>query len=507
MSNNETRANTIAKNTLFLYMRSFMVMVIGIYSSRLLLNTLGINDYGICNLVGGVVAMFASLKSIFATTIQRFLNFEKGKGNTLRVLQVFNLSIVVQTILAIIFTTVVECVGLWLIYNKLNIPNGSFEAALFAFHFSVASAAITILGAPFDAAVIANERFNVFAGLAITNSVLKLLIILLIPLITFPRLKTYVVLMFLVTSFDVVFNFVYTRKFSECKLGFYWDKKLFNQISSFAGWSFFGNTAFALVNEGLNMLLNIFGGVALNAARGIAMQVKSSANTLANNLSVAIRPFVVQKAAISERDVIFGYIFRFSRLLFIIVVFTVSPIIVFCRSILEVWLVNVPQYTDAFVSIMMLHLIQRALHAPLDLLFNSLGQIKRYQIYDSITLFLALPLSYVALKTGFPVWCVFAIVCIAEVINLCALLQCAKIEYQMSAKKYAKEVGLPCLKNLAIVSILSFPFTFIHPNNIFALASVVLAYIVCLLPFLYLCMLNPQDQELIKEFVKKKWGK
>lgn len=500
----QSRSSTVINNTLFLYIRSLLTMIIGIYTSRVLLAALGVDDYGIYNLVAGIVAMFASLKGVFASSIQRFLNYAKGEEDEEQENKIFNLSLLIHLGLAVIFGLIVEIVGNWFIIEKLNIPQGSVDIALFVFHFSVITTVITIASIPFDAVVIANERFKYFAWLTLTDAALKLLIVYLLAMLPYNSLCSYAVLLFVIGVFDVSMNVFYCRKFKECKIHFVWDMALFKKLASFSAWNFLGNTAFSLVNEGLNMILNIFGGVAVNAGRGIAYQVKSAIQTLCNNIFVAVQPVIVQQAAQKEKELIFSNIFRLSKLNFFVSAITVVPIFVFAEYILKIWLGQIPPMSIPFVKLLMMYIVIRSLHSPIDLLFKAYGKVKRYQMVDSITLVLSVPLSFIFLKLGAPLYCVFVIMSIVEVINLSSIVVCANNELGFDAISYFKKVGIPCGVGFIVFFLFAYLFNyFISVNSLFYF--ILYLFVVALVTVsVSIMLLGKDDRLLVVSFLKNK---
>lgn len=500
---NQSRTNIIASNTLFLYLRSFVTMIIGVYTSRVLLSTLGVDDYGVYNLVGGIVTMFASLKTIFASAIQRFLNYEKGTGITERVQMVFNTGLIVQFILAFVFCIVVEVIGMWFIANKLNIPEKSISDAYFVFHLSVATAVLAILTAPFDATIIANEKMKVFAWLSMINSILKLIIVFSLPIIGGDYLRVYALLLLLVTVFDITFNIWYTRRFPECKIRFRLDKTMFKNIASFSGWVFLGNSAFSAVNEGINFMLNIFGGVAYNASRAIAYQLKSAISTLSANIIVASRPYIVQQSAINDKQHTYLQICKLSRLVFMVMALTVFPFIIFADTILRVWLVEPPIMSTLFVQLVLIHLLVRSLHEPIDTLFKSFGEIKYYQIFDSLTLALTLPISYAVLKMGAPIYSVFIVIIIVEVITLSILLVLIKKQFRLSMQYYLRNVFSLCLQATILFSIIGLVFYLFMPDNIYF--RLVFFLLFCLIEIIaaYILLLDNSERQLVVSVLKR----
>lgn len=322
----------IAKNTLLLYLRSIIVMILSIYSSRVLLKTLGVDDFGLYSVVGGVVAMFSSLKSVLAAAVQRFLNFEKGKGNNQQVQKIFNMSILVHLAIALLFALIVECFGCWYICNYLIVPHNNIDTALFVFHCSVIASMITIYTIPYDAVVIANERMDFYAIQSITDVTLRLAIIFLLPILPFSFIRSYAVLILIVAILIRIMSVIYTKRFPECKSLKYWNKETFKELISFAGWNFFGCIAYSLIEEVTNLILNLFGGVVANAARGLAYQIRSAIMTLSNNVLVASQPFITQRAANVDISTFWTYIFIQSRVMFYIMMLTGLPIYIYMQN-------------------------------------------------------------------------------------------------------------------------------------------------------------------------------
>lgn len=294
----------IAFNTLFLYVRMLILMFVAFYTSRVLLKELGINDFGLYGIVGGIVAIFSSLRGLFATATQRFLNFEMGKNDTNGLNTIFNISLIINITICIVFFICAEIIGLWFLENKLIIALERMDAAKWAFHFSVLASMISILTIPFDALIIAHEKMSFYAYVSILDACLKLGVIFILPYFAIDKLKLYAALIVAVSLVIRFISSVYCkRKFPECKYRICWDKKAFKEMGVFAGWNFAGNLAFALVNEGLNILLNLFGGVIANAARSIAYQVKNAITTMLSNIMIAIDPQATQLYARAPRMV------------------------------------------------------------------------------------------------------------------------------------------------------------------------------------------------------------
>lgn len=498
------KTNEIAKNTFFLYIRSFLTMGIGLYSSRLLLSTLGVQDFGLYNIVGGVVAMFASLKVVFAGSVQRFLSFEKGKGNSGDPQTVFNISLVIHAILATLFFLIVEIVGIQFLIPSLSLPEGSYNTALFVFQCSLLTAIVSILNTPFDAVIIANERIKFFAWVTLIESCLRCTVIMVLPLFAIRYVKTYAIAILIITLSITITNILYSRQFEECKYKKFNDRMLIKDLLSFSGWNFLGNTSFTLVNEGLNFLLNVFGGVAVNAARGLAYQVMGAVGTLNNNLFVAVKPVLMQQAAFQDKEILYEKISLISRFSFAAIVLTSYPIIVFSQDLLNIWLKEVPNNASLFIQILLVYSIIRSLHNPLELIFFSIGNIKVYQIIDAISYALSIPLSFICLKIGAPLWIVFAIMCIVAIINIGCVLICAKRVAEFKIKKYLHDVVIFTFKIVfPLIIIWYFTINYFYNSSFLLLLCEILAILASEFGIVY-CAMPKGDRHIIINILNKR---
>lgn len=494
----------IAKNTLFLYVRTLAIMIIAIYTSRVLLDKLGVEEFGIYNLVGGVVALFASLRGIFAQSVQRFLNYERGKGNEEKVRDIFNISLLLHVILGVLFSVIVLAFGVWYIPRYLVFPEGMLPTAMFVFYCSIAATFFTIISIPYDSAIIANEKFDFYAIVSIIDTLARLGIIYLITCFGADRLGTYAVLILIVTVFFRLVNILYALKFSECKPKKVWDRQIFKELASFSGWNFLGNTAFSLTNEGINFVINIFGGVTANAARGLAYHVKSAVIQLSSNIVIASRPHVTESSASEDKQTIFGYIIRVSRLMYIAVALTVLPLIVYTDQILNLWLVEVPEFTAVFVQLVLIQMLIRAPQASIDLLFSSYGKMKNYQIVQSISLFLSLPLAYVLLNIGLPIYWAFISMCIVEAITLAAIVVCADKELGFGLGYFMNKFlwkALVSLSQLIVIGLLF--YIFIKPTSFYILLLSLVSLVIISCLDVYFFYFDKEEKMLLKSLIVK----
>lgn len=311
MSNQLNNNKRIAKNTLFLYLRMFLMMAISLFTSRVILSTLGVSDYGIYNVVGGVVAMFGILSGSITNSITRFLTFELGKKDNEQLQKVFSTSLNVMFVLSFIILVIGEIVGIWFLNYKMNIPEGRMDAANWAFQCSLATFIIGLISIPYNSTIVAHEKMSVFAYISIFEVLMKLLIVYSLYVSPFDKLKSYaVLLMILMVMLRFIYGIYCNRNFQEAKYHFVHDKQLLKQMTSFAGWNFFGQGAYMLNNQGVNIVINLFFGVTVNAARGIATQVNTAVNQFVNNFMMALNPQITKTYAAGNLEDMHKLVFR-----------------------------------------------------------------------------------------------------------------------------------------------------------------------------------------------------
>lgn len=496
------RINIILKNTGFLYVRLFLTMILSFYTSRVILQVLGVNDFGVYSVVGSVTATFASLKTVFSEAVLRYLNYEKGLGNTDNVRKVFNLSILIHVIVALIFFVVVEIVGLWLINNKLNIPHERFEAALFVFHISVVSSVITIFTVPFDAVIIANEKINVYSIVSIFDALVRLGIILIVPYLGYDYLMSYAFLLLFVPLSTLLIYVFYCKRFDECSITKSFDQRLFKELSTYSSWNFLGNFIFSLVHEALNMMLNVYGGVVENAARNISYQARNAVSNFSNNALVAVKPFVIQSSAINGNDVLFRHTIALSKLSFYLSLVISAPLILFCEQLLDFWLAEVPTHAVIYTQLGICAILFRSLHGPISLMYMSLARIKRMTLVEGFIFMMSLFIAWVLLLLTLPLWSVFALLAITEVLTIIGLAVNARYEFGFIAKSYFKILSKLGLLFLAIF-LVSWVFTCITtPSTLFQLVLCCFIEVVIAVVVIYVFLEN-KEKKLCKEITAK----
>lgn len=497
-------AKRLAKNTLYMYIRMFVLLIISLYTSRVLLKQLGVEDYGVYNVVGSIVVMFNSLRGIFASSTQRFLNFEMGKGNTERLNTIFNMSVIINLIIALVLVVCVEIVGWWFLNYKINIDPSRLTAAKWVFQFSVISTVIALMTTPFDALIIANERMGFYAGASILDGVLKLLIIYLLAISPFDKLISYGFLLFCVhVLMRFVSAFYCHRNFKESRYKWCWDKPLFKDMASFAGWNFLANTGYTLSNEGINMLLNVFGGPIVNAARGITYQVRSALQQFISNVNKATDPYAMKLYAKDDMDGYYKILYAISKILFSVYACMAIPIFFFTDEILQLWLGQVPEYASIFIKLILVHGVVRSYLSPLNHLFYSANKVKYYQMCSLILSILVFFTAWFVLHLGYSYYSPFFVMVIYVVITYVVVLIQAKVLCNFPLINYLKSVTLPTLMSFIICVLFSYLISnLIAWNSYWFIVACILMAAISLVVSLFVGF-SKNERRLLLSIVKK----
>ena len=436
----------IARNTLMLYFRMLLIMAVTFYTSRVVLQTLGIEDYGIYNVVGGIVAMFGFLNSAMSSGTQRYLTFELGRGDKEKLKRVFITSMNIHMIIAVTVFILAESIGLWLLYNKMTIPSDRFNAAFWVYQCSILSTMVMFISVPYNATIIAHERMSAFAYISILEAILKLLIVYLLLLGDIDKLILYAVLMLAVqVTIRFIYNIYCRRHFEETRFSFLFDKVLFKEMLSFSGWNLWGNMASVTFTQGLNILLNIFFGPTVNAARGVAVQVQQAVTQFSMNFQTAINPQITKSYATEDYSYMHSLIFRSSRFTFCLLLCISLPIFMEAEALLGVWLNEVPDYSADFLRLILCVTILDAVANPLMVSAQATGRIKVYQSVVGGILLMILPVAYVVLKFGGTPQSVFIVHLIICMIAFVVRLLIVRSLVGLSVIRYFREVVVRCV--------------------------------------------------------------
>lgn len=450
----DTSANNkrIAKNTLLLYFRMLLIMAVTLYTSRIVLATLGVEDFGIYNVIGGVVAMFSVISGSLSSAISRFITYELGNGNNERLKVIFSSSVVIQVCLALLICILAEIGGVWFLNNKMNIPIERMDAANWVLQCSIVTFMINLISVPYNAAIIAHERMKAFAYVSILEAILKLAVVFALYLSSFDKLATYAVLLVAVALIiRLIYGFYCKKHFEECKFHFVYDRSVLRDIGGFAGWNFIGSASAVLRDQGGNIVINLFGGPVVNAARGIAFQVNNAISGFVTNFMTALNPQIIKSYASGNRDYMMTLIYQGARLSFYMLLLLSLPILVNTHYILDLWLRNVPNHTVFFVQLVLIFAMSESISNPLVTAQHATGKIRNYQLIVGGLQLMNLPVSYVLLRMGiFPEM----VIIVAIVFSQCCLaarLLLLRSMIGLSIRKYVMKVYL----NVLIVTIIS----------------------------------------------------
>lgn len=508
----ENRVNNtrIAKNTLFLYFRMFIIVAVSLYTSRVVLKTLGISDFGIYNVVGGIITMAGFLNSAMVAASQRFLSYELGRKDQYRLSRVFSTSVNIHLAICVVAFLVAETVGLWFVNTKLNIPTDRMYAANWVFQASIFSFFVNVMSVPYNSAIVAHERMSAFAYISILDVVLRLLVVFLLLIVPFDKLITYSVLTFLVMIFIRYCYTIYCkRNFSECTYHYIFDKKLFKEMFSFAGWSIVGNLGFSFKDQVSNIILNLFYGTTVNAARGVGMQVTSAVKTFAQSFSMALNPQITKQYAAGNIAESRRLVYTGSRYTFFLLSLASVPIIINLDYILALWLETVPEYTNQFVVFSILISLLYGLSECVTKAIQATGRIKWFQIGLSIIMLSELPIAWILMEMNFPPYAVMwpALFTYSVAILFRFMLVCRYVE-GYSIRYYLIQVVGRCLIVFAVCYISSYLLCNNLQKDFFGFAiSVVLSFSLTLLIIFFLGMLKSERLILvnrIRAIIKEK---
>lgn len=485
-----------------------IMMGVSLYTVRIVLDTLGVVDYGIYNVVGGIVTMFSFLSNSMAVASQRFFSFELGKKDYNQLKKTFSITISIYIMLSFVILLLAETVGLWFLNTQMTIPENRIEAANWIYQFSILSFMMTLFTIPYNAAIIAHERMNVYAWVSIIEVILKLLIVYLLLAFTYDKLKLYGVLIFGVTSIiTLIFRTYCKKRFKECRFSFFWNKSLFKEILSYSGWNLFGALASIFNNQGVNIVLNMFFGPIVNAAQAIAYQVNGALVQFVQNFMTAARPQIIKYYASGEKEKMVNLVFQSSKFSFLLLFILTMPLLLEANYILDIWLTHTPEYVVLFIRFIIIAALIDSLSHSLMTSAQATGKIKKYTSIIGGVMILNLPVSYLFLKLGYPPQTVFILAIVNSVICLSLRLLLLIKMIQFPVKRYLHKVVLPLLMVTSIAYILPFLLTIELKEGLSRFLIVGFTGLISSLICIYTLSLNKNEKSyivpLLSKFTKK----
>lgn len=478
------------------------VMLVTLYTSRIVLATLGVSDYGIYNVVGGIVAMFSFLNTAMSATTQRYITYNLGIGEVDTLKGVFSTAVLIHMIIAILVILLAETIGLWFLKTQMSIPADRATAAFWVYQCSILSTVFVINSIPYNAEIIAHEDMSFFAYVSIAEVILQLLSVYLLLIIRGDKLITYAVLILCVKFLVRIVYGLYAKKhYEEVTYRIKFNRNLFKEMSSFAGWSLFGTTATIFYTEGLNILLNIFFGPLVNAARGLAVQVQRAVSQFSSGFQTAINPQITKYYAAGDIGDMHQLIFRGSKYTFFLLFAISFPLFLETPFLLNVWLTTIPEYTVIFIRLMLCTVILDAVANPIITSVSATGKVKFYQIVIGSTLLLIVPISYVALKLGalpYFVYIIHLFICLI-VFFLRLFIVCPMIK--MKICDYVKNVIFKCVSLLLVSAPIPITCELVLPISNLKSIIVILLSIIVVTASGYFIILGNKERSIVKEHI------
>lgn len=452
----------VVKNTIFLYIRTFVSMIISLYTSRKILEALGVSDFGIYNVVGGVITMLTFLNGSMSVATQRFLTVELGRKDKGNYNRIFNMAVLIHLGLAALVLIAAETVGLWFVNTYLNIPAGRMSAANWVYQASVLSTILGILQTPYHASIVSHEHMHIYAYVGLGESFGKLFLVFLLIVYPYDRLIFWGFIMFFFQFLIAIIYRVYCiRQFPECKLRLKWDSSIFSSILKFTGWNMFGTVAWLLKDQGVNILMNIFGGPVANAARGVSGQISGAVQGLTSGFQSAVNPQITKRYAANDSEATCRLLCESSKISYFLLFIIVLPVMMEADFILKLWLVEVPPMAPVFTRIILIESLFSTLGNPMITSLMATGNIKWYQIVVGSSLLLIIPIAYLLMKCGFPIATALVVSALFILFGDVLRVIFCKRQIGLSLRLYGIKVVMPVF----MVTILSIILPlFIHYN-------------------------------------------
>ena len=480
-------------------------MIVGFFTSRILLNQLGIIDFGVYNVVGSIIVIFTFLNSTLLIGTQRFINFELGRGNHENLNKVFSASVVIYVIFAILIFIVAETLGLWFLNTHMNIPQDRMTAANYVYQFTIFSTILSLNQIPYTASIIAHEHMKQYATIGIISTILHFIAVSLLFFFKTDKLILYglmVFLMVLITS--LLYKIYCNRKFKETRFKFCTEKYWYRQMLSFSGWNLFSSISMTLNGQIVGIILNIFFGPVLNAARGLTEQVSGTVRGFVSNFQVAVNPRIIQSYASGDISNFFSLIFKSAKFSFFLLLIIMLPVCIRIESLLVIWLKTVPEYTADFCRIALLASTINTFSLPLATAANANGNIKKFQLYTGIFEIMNIPLSYFFLRIGFQPIVVYFISLIIIVITLYVRLVVLKNLVNLDVSYFVRSVVFRSLITGVVAWGLSCVIAnYLDSDNFFLILSYLILSIICTGLTIYIMGLDIGERQYVVNAVRK----
>lgn len=501
MSNEKTKR--IAYNTIFLYVRMLFLLLISLYTVRVTLNILGVENYGIYNIVGNVVVLFSFINAASSASTQRYLNFALGKNDLIKASQILTSSIKIHVIVAILILVLSETVGLWILKHYLVIPENRIGAAYWAYQISVFTTMLNVIRIPYNATIIAYERMSFYALLSVLEGILKLLIVFLLSFFKIDKLVLYTILLFFLSLCILLVFLIYVRfNFSISKWQRKIEKGLYKELLSFSGWNLISSIGDVVSTQGLNFIVNRFFGVVANAAIGIANQVNNAVYGLISNFQVAFEPQIVKSYAADDKEYLMNLIFKTSKFSYYLLYFFVLPLSINANLVLQVWLKDIPDYSVVFLRLTLFYSLLNALIGPLWMVAYAIGNIRNYQVIACCNAMIQLPLLWLCFVFGTPVYTIMLIRIFSNLTFSIWRLYYLYKRMKFPVVSYIKKVIIP----IVFVTLISLAITYLsfrYTNGVFQFFFSCSISVICNLLLFYFIGSTSGEKQALKQYLLK----
>lgn len=493
----------IAKNTLFLYFRQILILIVSLYTVRVVLDVLGVEDYGIYNVVGGIVSFFSFLSGTMASATQRFFSFALGQNDVEKLKKTFTVNWLIYGTIAVVAFILLETIGLWFVNEQLNVPPERFEAARTVYHFAVLSFIATIFSTPFMAIIIAHEDMQIYAYVSILEAFMKLGVVFLLMYLSWDKLELYSVLIFIVSVITaIVYISVCFRKYGECQLRhFYWDKELLREIIGFTGWTLFGQVTTIFRNQAVTILLNQIFNPVIVAARAIATNIAGYINVFSNNFNVGLYPPIIKYYAVDDKKEMFSLIYNGSKITFFLMWVFALPLFLEMDTILQVWLKNPPPEAVLFTRLALVEVLINSISLPIATAARASGNMKIYELTLGCIQLAIFVVSWIVLLLGGEAYSVFIVAIVANIILFIVRLLIVRALVGLPLKPFLQQVIFP-VSGIILLSILpSFTIHALLPKGfLFACISILLSMILSCAS-MYFIGINKEERGKIRNMI------
>lgn len=496
----------IAKNTLLLSVRMVVMMLVTLYTSRVVLDQLGVTDFGVYNVVGGVVSILSFLNSSMTTAVQRYFSYAIGEGDSVKLQQYFNVSLAAHFVISIIVIVLVELIGKWYLNNCMNIPPERLETANWVLQFSILSIVFVIMQVPYNSMIIAKEQMGIYAWISIFDAILKLSIAYLLTVIIWDKLKWYAIMMAVVPLMILVIYHYYCRvKFDECKLKKVKSIHMFKEMIGFASWNAFGELSWVLTDQGVNLLINFFYGPTINAARAIGLQVNTTVNRFVQNFQVAVNPQIIKLYATGDVFAMKNLVFQASRFSFYLLLIITLPLLFVMEEVLELWLKDVPSKSVIFCQLFLVCTLIQIIPNLLAQIARAYGKIRKYTTVVSSAIFLNFPLSFLALSEGLDPEFTIVIAIFIQFSLIVVRMYLIKGMIGMKYSEFFINVLLPVIKVTTISIIFPLFLSIVMGNSIVRSFILVGTSIICATSSSYYIGMTKSERSFIADNIKKRF--